>query len=97
MNAIFPRFIKLAYRKEPISSFILIVGAVDALIGGVGERWTLLSFGILILLIGTLVRWRQMQNKQLVATESRTKYILPPSPSDTPLPILVSKTNKRSL
>jgi hypothetical protein len=46
MNALLPRILKAAYRKEPISSFIVIVGAVDAVIGGVGERWSLLSFGI---------------------------------------------------
>jgi hypothetical protein len=94
MNAIFPRFIKSAYRKEPISSFIVIVGAIDAVIGGVGGRWSLLSFGFLLLLTGALVRWRQTQKAQTVIAENPSRHLLPPSPSATPLPMLMSKKNK---
>jgi hypothetical protein len=46
MSPLLPRFVKVAYRKEPISSFILIVGAVDVVIGGMGEKWSLLSIGL---------------------------------------------------
>lgn len=88
MNIFFPRFLKLAYRKEPISSFILILGAVDAVIGGVGGRWSLLSVGLIIALIGILVRWQQLQKSQTLAVKNTTKYALPPSSSNSPLPLL---------
>ena len=47
MNAIFPTVLKRLYRKEPISSFIIIVGAVDAVLGGVNELGALMILGLL--------------------------------------------------
>ncbi|MDY7015035.1 MAG: hypothetical protein SVX43_15855 [Cyanobacteriota bacterium] len=93
MNALLPRFVKLAYRKEPISSFILILGAVDAVIGGVGERWTLLSFGLLIVMLGIIVRVSQSQ-RRAVPQEERARRYLPPSSPDTPLPPLTSRKHR---
>lgn len=94
MNALLPRFVKLAYRKEPISSFILIVGAVDAVIGGVGERWTLLSFGLLIVMLGIVVRVAQSQRARVVPVEERARRYLPPSSSESPLPTLTSRKHR---
>ncbi len=90
MNAIFPRFLKSAYRKEPVSGFILVLGAVDAVIGGVGGRWTLLSFGLLVILTGTLVRWRKIQKAQAVVAQNSPRQMLPPSSSRPPLPMLMN-------
>ncbi|MGK7872858.1 MAG: hypothetical protein AB4426_05955 [Xenococcaceae cyanobacterium] len=97
MNPLWPRFLKLAYRKEPISSFILIVGAVDAVIGGVGERWTLLSFGLTMVLMAAVLRWWQFQKSQAVLAEETPRQFLPPSSSRPPLPMLKSQqpTTKR--
>ena len=95
MNALFPRFLRLAYRKEPISSFILIVGAVDAVIGGVGGRWTLLSFGLIMLLLAGLVRWLQIQKAQTILAEEKARYYLPPASSHTPLPMLLNDKTRR--
>ena len=94
MNALLPRFVKLAYRKEPISSFVLIVGAVDAVIGGVGGRWTLLSLGMTTVLIAILLRWWQTQKAQAVPQET-ARHFLPPSSSSTPLPLLTSEKRRR--
>ena len=91
INALFPRFLKSAYRREPISSFIVIVGIVDAVIGGVGERWTLLSFGLVIILIAAILRWWQGQKAQAIVTEEASRRFLPPSSSRTPLPTLKTK------
>ena len=93
MNVL-PRFVKLAYRKEPISSFVLIVGAVDAVIGGVGGRWTLLSLGMTTVLIAILLRWWQTQKAQPVPQET-ARHFLPPSSSRTPLPLLTSEKRRR--
>jgi hypothetical protein len=37
--------VKSAYRKDQVSSFVLIVGAVDAVIGSVGNYGLLLGLG----------------------------------------------------
>lgn len=92
MNVLLPRFLKLAYRKEPISSFVLIVGAVDAAIGGVGGRWTLTSVGVTTVAIAILLRWWQTQKSRVVAQEARR--FLPPSSSRSPLPTLTSKERR---
>lgn len=89
MNALGLRFWKLAYRKEPISSFIVIVGAVDAVMGGVGERWSLLTFGLMMVMLAVGIRWWQSQRRQTELVEQRvTPYYLPSSPSRPPLPML---------
>ncbi|MEQ9368563.1 MAG: hypothetical protein RIG63_05955 [Coleofasciculus chthonoplastes F3-SA18-01] len=93
MNALGPRFWKLAYRKEPISSFIVTVGAVDAVIGGVGERWSLLTFGLMMVMLAIGLRWWQSQRRQTELAEQPVTHYLPSSPSRPPLPML--STSKR--
>lgn len=88
MNALWHRFLKSAYRKEPISSFIIIVGAVDTLIGGVGERWTLLSFGLMMVVLAAALRWWQTQRRESELSEQPVTHFLPPSSSRPPLPML---------
>jgi hypothetical protein len=95
MNALFPRFLRTAYRKEPISSFILVVGAVDAVIGGVGQQWSLLSLGLLISLLSVALRWWQVQKNQPILTEDTPRRYLPPSSSRTPLPRLTHDHSRR--
>jgi hypothetical protein len=36
----------LFYRREPISSFLLTLGAVDMVLGGLDDRWVLFSLGL---------------------------------------------------
>jgi hypothetical protein len=95
MNALLPRFLRSAYRKEPVSSFILIVGAVDAVIGGVGERWSLLSVGMLIVILGIILRWKQGQRSEAMVTEEIPRRFLPPSSNHSPLPLLTSEKQRR--
>lgn len=96
INAILPRFFRVAYRKEPISSFILIFGAVDAVIGGVGERWTLLSLGLLIVVLGGIVKWLQTQKTPVSFNNRVPRHMLPPSNSaSTPLPVLKHPHKRR--
>ena len=93
MNALWPRILKSAYRKEPISRFIVIVGAVDAVIGGVGERWSLLTFGLMMVLLAVAVRWWQSQRREAELADQPVTHFLPPSSSRPALPIL--STSKR--
>jgi hypothetical protein len=88
MNALLPRILKAAYRKEPISSFIVIVGAVDAVIGGVGERWSLLSFGLMMVVLAVALRWWQSQRRETELADQPVTHYLPPSSSRPALPIL---------
>lgn len=94
MNLLFARFLRAVYRKEPVSGFILILGATDALIGGLGGRGSLMSIGLLIALLGIVMRWRQRDKKsEAIATEP-VRYYLPAGSSRQPLPLL-SPTKRR--
>lgn len=88
MNALFPRILKSAYRKEPITSFIVIVGAVDAVIGGVGERWSLLTFGLMMVVLAVVLRWWQAQRREAELAEQPVTHFLPPNSSRPALPML---------
>ncbi|MBD1881438.1 MULTISPECIES: hypothetical protein [unclassified Coleofasciculus] len=88
MNALWPRFLKSAYRKEPISSFVVIVGTVDAVIGGVDESWGLFSFGVLTVGAAIALRWWQTQGKEVEPIPQTAKHFLPPPTSRPVLPML---------
>ncbi|YAI81825.1 MAG: hypothetical protein ACQJCO_08570 [cyanobacterium endosymbiont of Rhopalodia sterrenbergii] len=90
MNAFFPRFLKRTYRKDPISSFILLVGAVDVVIGGVWEKSTLLSSGLVVVLLSVILRYWQTQKAQPLATEDPPRRYLSLSPMRSPLPRLTN-------
>jgi hypothetical protein len=94
VNPLFARFLRSVYRKEPISGFILILGATDALIGGFGGRSSLLSIGLFVALLGIIMRWRQSEKKSKAIAPESAKYLLPPSSTRQPLPLLVNN-NKR--
>ena len=94
MSPLLPRFVKVAYRKEPISSFILIVGAVDVVIGGMGEKWSLLSIGIVTVLIAGGLRWWQSQKADAIAVEQPPRRYLPPATSRAPLPNLTKEHHR---
>jgi hypothetical protein len=88
MNALLPRFLKSAYRKEPISSFVILIGAVDAVIGGMDGRWSLLTFGLGTVGVAIALRWWQIQQRQIDLTEQSPQYFLPPTSSRPALPVL---------
>ncbi len=86
------RLLKSAYRKEPISALIFLVGTVDALLGGFTERWTLLSLGLLLAFLGISVRWLQIQKAEETANSTPTRRYLNPSQYPLqPLPELKSR------
>jgi hypothetical protein len=86
MNAIFPTVLKRLYRKEPISSFIIIVGAVDAVLGGVNEVGTLMILGLLTSGAAIGYRWWCIQQSEYT-TERKSKQLYLPSQSErSPLP-----------
>lgn len=94
MNVLWLRMLKSAYRREPMVSFIITVGAVDAAIGGMDASWSLLSFGLGTVAVAVAVRWWQSQGSDTPSPEAAPEYSLPPSSSRPRLPTLNSKQNR---
>jgi hypothetical protein len=86
MNAIFPTVLKRLYRKEPISSFLIVVGAVDAVLGGVNEIGTLMILGLLTSGMAIGYRWWCIQQSETTAERKSKQLYLNPSSNQTPLP-----------
>jgi hypothetical protein len=86
MNAIFPTVLKRLYRKEPISSFIIIIGAVDAVLGGVNEIGTLMILGLLTSGVAVGYRWWCIQQAESEYERKPKQLYLPPQSERTPLP-----------
>jgi hypothetical protein len=82
------RFLKSAYRKEPITSFMAIAGAVDVAIGGIDRSWSLLFFGVSLVGVAIAIRWWQSQNAQAELNEDSPKYFLTSQSSRPALPTL---------
>jgi hypothetical protein len=95
MNVLLPKFLKAVYGKEPLTGFLLILGATDVAIGGLDGQWTLLSFGIIIVLTAAGLRWWQIQKAQSISAENNSKHFLPPSSSNSPLPLLINEKRQR--
>ena len=94
MNAALHRILKSAYRKEPISSFILLVGAVDVAISGANGSGSLFTFGMGTIAIAIAIRWWQIHHAPSSEAETGSEYVLPPSSGRPSLPNL--KSTKRS-
>ena len=88
MNATLPPVLKRLYRKEPISGFLIIVGAVDTVLGGVNEIGTLMIFGLLTSGISLGYRWWCIQQAKTKLDFQSKQLYLPPSSNRNPLPTL---------
>jgi hypothetical protein len=86
-----PRFLKSAYRKEPISSFILTVGAVDAVIGGVDSRWSLLVLGVAMAGAAIALRWWIAHRNRVDLPMGAPIHYLPERSSRPSLPMLSAR------
>lgn len=100
MSRSWHRLLKSTYRREPISSFILTVGAVDAVIGGVGDRWSLMIVGFGIVGVAIALRmssahWRKAQQQQEEPPARAPIHYLPAHTSTPTLPML-TMSRKRS-
>lgn len=96
MNAVLPRFLKSAYRKEPIISVLVTIGVVDALIGGLDDSWSLFTFGLGTAGIALCLKVWKMQQQPPLPEEPVVQHYLPAQSSSPPLPIMtVSKKRPR--
>ena len=93
MNAVLPRFLKSTYRKEPLISVLITMGAIDALIGGLNDSWSLFAFGLGTTGIALAFKlWRFQQRRPLPEEPVVQHYLPSRSSSSAPLPMLrVSK------
>jgi hypothetical protein len=81
--------VKSFYRREPVVSFAVTIGAVDTVLGGVSQHFSLLWFGLGLAGVVVALRWWQTQQaiaKQIV--NSPPAYFLPPQSSSSSLPML---------
>ncbi len=83
MSQILTQMFKFAYRKEPISNFVLIVGAVDAVIGSLGNHGALLGLGLGLVSVAIALRWQSIQRRRAVILDEPNAPIryLPPAPT----------------
>jgi hypothetical protein len=88
MNRSWTRSLKSAYRKEPISSFLLTAGVVNAVIGGVDSRWTLAILGLTAVTVAIVLRWWTTQQRQAQPIPGSPIRYLPDRSSRTSLPTL---------
>lgn len=86
------QWLKKTYRREPVSAFIFTSGLMDAALGGFGERWTLLSLGMVMIMISLSIRWLLVQKPRQPLIKISPRRYLPPANSNlTPLPPLKRK------
>lgn len=94
MNAALPKFLKSAYRREPLPSFLITIGVVDAVLGGFGDRWSLLIFGLGTVGVAMALRWWLLQQRRPEPSQPVVQRYLPGRSSRPTLPMLsISKKN----
>jgi hypothetical protein len=95
MNAALPRFLKSAYRREPIISILITMGVVDAVIGGFDDSWSLFAVGLGTAGITLAWKlWRMQQHRPIVEDKPVVQHYLPSRSSSPTLPML-SVTKKK--
>jgi hypothetical protein len=94
MNTVLPRFLKSAYRRDPIISGLITVGVVDALIGGLDDSWSLFAFGLGTAGITLAVKLWRIQQRPPEPEEPPVQHYLPPRSSSSALPILTVEKKK---
>ncbi|AFY37782.1 hypothetical protein Lepto7376_1438 [[Leptolyngbya] sp. PCC 7376] len=80
------KFLKRIYQKEPISSFLIVMGLIQLVIGGVDSQWNLFSLGFGLVLGAFFVRWSQTRKHRLESERVLPRRYLSPSKSPRPLP-----------
>jgi hypothetical protein len=94
MNAVLPRFLKSAYRKDPIISVLMTVGVVDALIGGLDDSWSLFAFGLGTAGISLAFKLWRIQQREPLSDAAEVQHYLPPQSSSANLPVLTVSQKK---
>lgn len=80
------KFFKRIYQKEPISSFLIVLGLIQVVIGGVDCKWNLFSLGLGLVLGAFVVRWSQVRKYRLDREKVMPRRYLSSSRTSQPLP-----------
>ena len=88
MSIVWSQMFKTVYRKEPITGFVLIAGAVDVAIGGIDGSTSLVVFGLSAVGVAIALRLWQSQKRSPDVQERRAIHALPPASSRPSLPML---------
>ncbi len=90
-----PRILKSAYRREPFFSILLTIGVVDAALGGLEGRGSLLMFGMGTIAVAVVLRWWLVTRTRALPPEPAPQRLLPPHPSQPQLPMLSMRKQRR--
>jgi hypothetical protein len=94
MNFSWQRILRSAYRREPVTSVVITIGAVDAAIGGMAASGSLLAFGLGTASVALALRWWQLHHSEVEQPAPAPEYYLPSHSSRPQLPMLsISKKN----
>lgn len=85
------RFVRSTYRREPVVSFAITAGVVEAAIGGLNEHWSLLTFGLGTVGVAIALRFWQQHRQSVGFIERAPIYALPGSDVRPKLPELKPK------
>jgi hypothetical protein len=88
MSILLPRFIRSAYRHDPIASFLITAGAADIAIGGVSSHSGLALLGMVIVAAALGLKWSQSQRRSELFSEQAVQHYLPSQSSQSELPML---------
>ncbi|NEQ30407.1 MAG: hypothetical protein F6K04_05320 [Leptolyngbya sp. SIO4C5] len=88
MSHSFSRLLRLAYRREPVVSFIFTAGLVDAVLGGLESSGSLLIFGLAASGGALAWHWWRSQRRPVRFTERSPVRYLPDRSARPPLPML---------
>ena len=94
MNPLWLRLLNSAYRQEPIASFAITVGVVDAVIGSLGASASLFCFGLGTVGVAVILRWCAHQRSAL-EQQGAAEYYLPSRTSQARLPVLKETSHPR--
>jgi len=89
-----PRILKSAYRREPVFSILLTIGTVDAALGGLEGRGSLLMFGIGTIALTIALRWWLVSRARSTPPDPVPQFLLPPQPSQPQLPMLTMRKHR---
>jgi hypothetical protein len=88
------RTVKRLYRKEPVSSFLIVMGLIEVVIGGVDEQWGLFAVGLGFVLGAIAVRWSRIRREPQDLQRVLPRRYLPPSEINVPLPRLANEKQR---
>jgi hypothetical protein len=89
-----PRFLRSTYRRDPIPSFLMTMGAAEAALGGVSSHGGLLILGVVMFGGALGLKWLQSLRRSDTISEPTVQHYLPSQSSQAELPML-SITKKR--